>query len=65
MLPSAPDKCFFLSERENQVARARVERGVIVEKHGFNKRHFFESLKEPWTWWIGLIHFFGGAAFNS
>lgn len=24
-----------------------------------------EGFKEPWTWWIGIIHFFGGAAFNS
>lgn len=47
------------------MARHRIQRGAVVEGHGFQWRTLVAGFKKPWTWWIALIHFFGGAAFNS
>lgn len=44
----------------------RHARGTVSSSgHGFNWRELLGAFKDPWTWMIGLIHFFGGAAFNS
>ena len=44
----------------------RHARGTVSSAgHGFNWRELLGAFKDPWTWMIGLIHFFGGAAFNS
>ncbi|RXK35094.1 hypothetical protein M231_07646 [Tremella mesenterica] len=65
-LPSAPDKCIFLNKRENEIARERIERDIRIDEHkGFRWPHFKKAVVDPWVWWIALIHFFGGAAFNS
>ncbi|WVW86487.1 hypothetical protein I302_108535 [Kwoniella bestiolae CBS 10118] len=66
VLPSGPDKCAWLSPRENEIARERVERSQSKEPHGgYSIAGFKAAFKEPWTWWIAIIHYCGGMAFNS
>ncbi|WWC95061.1 hypothetical protein V866_001913 [Kwoniella sp. B9012] len=66
LLPSGPDRCAWLSPRENEIARERVERSQSKEHHGgYSVAGFKAALKEPWTWWIAIIHYCGGMAFNS
>lgn len=52
-LPDAPDKCRWFTERENQIARARIERksGDANEKLTF--AGLIESARDPWTWFAG------------
>ncbi|KAK6909228.1 hypothetical protein I203_103245 [Kwoniella mangroviensis CBS 8507] len=66
LLPSGPDRWAWLSPRENEIARERVERSQSKEHHGgYSVAGFKAALKEPWTWWIAIIHYAGGSAFNS
>ncbi|WWC92015.1 uncharacterized protein L201_006969 [Kwoniella dendrophila CBS 6074] len=66
LLPSAPDRCAWLSPRENEIARERVARSQSKESHGgYSVAGFKAALAEPWTWWIAIIHYCGGMAFNS
>ncbi|WVR09355.1 hypothetical protein IAU60_006421 [Kwoniella sp. DSM 27419] len=66
LLPSAPDQCIWLNDREKVIARERVERSQSKEDHGgYSLAGFKAALTEPWTWWIAIIHYCGGMAFNS
>lgn len=65
-VPSAPGKCIFLTKRQNEISIERHDRGSgVSQKHGFNWKELGGAFADPWVWIIGLIHFFGGAAFNS
>ena len=66
-IPSTPGKAIFLNKRQNEIAVERHARGSVTSanKRGLNWRELLGAFKDPWTWMIGLIHFFGGAAFNS
>lgn len=52
-LPDGPDKCRWFNERENQVARARIERKSGDANEKLTLAGLIESARDPWTWFAG------------
>jgi hypothetical protein len=64
-LPDAPNKCKWFTARENEVAKARIEKGNADANEGLTWAGLRESLLDPWTWFAGILHFLGSTSFNS